>query len=319
MRALRGEDRRHLRARQAEHGGWPLYHGGDFDLSCTVKAYYALKLAGDDPRCAAHAQARAAILQRGGAATGQCVHAHRAGAVRRSCRGAACPTFPSRSCCCRSGFRFTRQGVLLVAHRDGAAVHPVHAQAGGQESAQRGHPRAVHDAARKGARIISGVPGLLAKAFLVVDRLGRMIDPLIPARMRERATRRAESWMLERLNGEDGLGAIFPAMVNALEAMVILGYPADDPRRVTAKRALQKLSGGGSRRAPIASPASRRSGIRRSRRWRCRRPAMQPRRDASMRALDWLQTQAVARRTRRLAREPAPASGRRRLGISIRE
>ena len=47
--------------------------------------------------------------------------------------------------------------------------------------------------------------------------------------------------MLERLNGEDGLGAIFPAMVNALEAMVILGYPADDPRRVTAKRALQKL------------------------------------------------------------------------------
>ncbi len=47
--------------------------------------------------------------------------------------------------------------------------------------------------------------------------------------------------MLERLNGEDGLGAIFPAMVNAVEVMTILGYPADDPRRVTAKRALQKL------------------------------------------------------------------------------
>jgi squalene/oxidosqualene cyclase-like protein len=44
-----------------------------------------------------------------------------------------------------------------------------------------------------------------------------------------------------RLNGEDGLGAIFPAMVNALEVMVLLGYPADDPRRVTAKKALQKL------------------------------------------------------------------------------
>ena len=63
--------------------------------------------------------------------------------------------------------------------------------------------------------------------------------------MRERATRRAESWFVARLNGEDGLGAIFPAMVNALEAMVILGYAADDPRRVTAKRALQKLVGGG--------------------------------------------------------------------------
>ncbi len=53
--------------------------------------------------------------------------------------------------------------------------------------------------------------------------------------------RRAEAWVLERLNGEDGLGAIFPAMVNALEMMVLLGYPADDPRRVTAKRAIEKL------------------------------------------------------------------------------
>ena len=36
----------YLRARQASHGGWPLYYGGEFDISCTVKAYYALKLAG---------------------------------------------------------------------------------------------------------------------------------------------------------------------------------------------------------------------------------------------------------------------------------
>jgi squalene-hopene/tetraprenyl-beta-curcumene cyclase len=74
-----------------------------------------------------------------------------------------------------------------------------------------------------------------------MDRCGRAIDPLIPKVMRARAMRRAEAWMLERLNGEDGLGAIFPAMVNALEAMVLLGYPADDPRRMTAKRALEKL------------------------------------------------------------------------------
>jgi squalene-hopene/tetraprenyl-beta-curcumene cyclase len=83
--------------------------------------------------------------------------------------------------------------------------------------------------------------GWLAKAFLVIDHCARLIDPLIPRVMRQRATKRAEAWMLERLNGEDGLGAIFPAMVNALEAMVLLGYPPDDPRRVTAKRALEKL------------------------------------------------------------------------------
>jgi squalene-hopene/tetraprenyl-beta-curcumene cyclase len=47
--------------------------------------------------------------------------------------------------------------------------------------------------------------------------------------------------MLERLNGEDGLGAIFPAMVNALEALAARGYSGDDPRRRAAKIALQRL------------------------------------------------------------------------------
>src|SRR6204780_2080968 len=57
-----------LRERQADHGGWPLYHGGRFDLSCSVKAYYALKLAGDDPQAPHMVRAGAAILQYGGAA-----------------------------------------------------------------------------------------------------------------------------------------------------------------------------------------------------------------------------------------------------------
>src|SRR6202044_108291 len=83
--------------------------------------------------------------------------------------------------------------------------------------------------------------GWLGKVLLVVDRLSRRIDPLIPKAMRERAMKAAEQWMLERLNGEDGLGAIFPAMVNALEVMTILGYADNDPRKLTARRALQKL------------------------------------------------------------------------------
>ena len=145
-----------------------------------------------------------------------------------------------------------------------------------------------------------------------------MIDPLIPARMRERATRRAEQWMLERLNGEDGLGAIFPAMVNALEAMVILGYAADDPRRVTGKARPAEAAG----RRPVERllPALRFAGLgyRARRVSRCRRSAMSRRATASTRALDWLQTE-------QLLDEPgdwrvrSPGTGRRRLGISIRE
>ena len=59
---------RYLRARQGEHGGWPLFHGGDLDVSCSVKAYYALKLVGDDIEAPHMKRAREAILARGGAA-----------------------------------------------------------------------------------------------------------------------------------------------------------------------------------------------------------------------------------------------------------
>jgi squalene-hopene/tetraprenyl-beta-curcumene cyclase len=52
----------YLRSHQADHGGWPLYYGGEFDISCTVKAYLALKLAGDSPDAPHMRRARAAIL-----------------------------------------------------------------------------------------------------------------------------------------------------------------------------------------------------------------------------------------------------------------
>src|SRR6476646_1599644 len=57
----------YIRRNQAEHGGWPLYHDGAFDLSATVKAYFALKMIGDLPDAPHMKRARQAILARGGA------------------------------------------------------------------------------------------------------------------------------------------------------------------------------------------------------------------------------------------------------------
>src|ERR1700760_2982547 len=102
-------------------------------------------------------------------------------------------------------------------------------------------PDSEHDYFHSGVESSGTQHRLLRSAFLLVDRIFRMTDFLIPRAMRAAATKKAENWFLERLNGDDGLGAIFPAMVNALEAMVLLGYSEDDPRRVTAKRALEKL------------------------------------------------------------------------------
>src|ERR1700712_1681641 len=57
----------YLRSIQGEHGGWPLFHDGAFDISASVKAYFALKAIGDDPNAPHMTRAREAILAAGGA------------------------------------------------------------------------------------------------------------------------------------------------------------------------------------------------------------------------------------------------------------
>src|SRR5262249_25167831 len=58
----------YLRRIQGAHGGWPLFHDGAFDMSASVKAYFALKLIGDSPEAEHMRRAREAICARGGAA-----------------------------------------------------------------------------------------------------------------------------------------------------------------------------------------------------------------------------------------------------------
>src|SRR5471032_3429572 len=57
----------YLRRIQGAHGGWPLYHEGAFDISATVKAYFALKMIGDDINAPHMMRAREAVRAHGGA------------------------------------------------------------------------------------------------------------------------------------------------------------------------------------------------------------------------------------------------------------
>src|SRR6476660_8686118 len=64
---LEGKIANYLRRIQGAHGGWPLVHDGAFDMSATVKAYFALKMIGDDIDAPHMKRAREAVLERGGA------------------------------------------------------------------------------------------------------------------------------------------------------------------------------------------------------------------------------------------------------------
>src|SRR5215211_3926417 len=63
--ALEAKIGNYLRRIQGTHGGWPLVHDGDFDMSASVKAYFALKMIGDAPEAAHMVRAREAIRARG--------------------------------------------------------------------------------------------------------------------------------------------------------------------------------------------------------------------------------------------------------------
>ena len=77
--------------------------------------------------------------------------------------------------------------------------------------------------------------------FLFVDRCLRLHDRLVRQPFRQRAIRMAERWMLERMQGDGGLGGIFPAMANAVIALTCLGYPLDSPEVVRGLAAIEDL------------------------------------------------------------------------------
>ena len=135
----------YLRTHQADHGGWPLYHGGDLNISCTIKAYYALKMAGDSTDAPHMVRARNAILERGGAARAN-VFTRIALALFGQVPWRAVPYIPVEIMLLPRWFPFNLDKVcLLVAHGDGAAVHPVYLQTARKEPTQHRHPRVVHD------------------------------------------------------------------------------------------------------------------------------------------------------------------------------
>jgi len=65
--------------------------------------------------------------------------------------------------------------------------------------------------------------------FLAVDRVFKLYERLPWKPLRERALGHARQWMLERLERSEGLGAIYPAMMNSVFALLALGHSPDDP------------------------------------------------------------------------------------------
>src|SRR5439155_9017737 len=72
-------------------------------------------------------------------------------------------------------------------------------------------------------------PTTWRQLFLRIDQLLKWYEHSPVESLRERALREAERWLLDHLDGSDGLGAIFPPMVYILIVFRALGYADDHP------------------------------------------------------------------------------------------
>ncbi|MHB8255104.1 MAG: squalene--hopene cyclase [Acidiferrobacter sp.] len=239
-RPLEAKLARYIRRHQMAEGGWSLYHGGHFDMSGSVKAYYALKLAGHDINTEYMAKARALILSHGGAARAN-VFTRIALAQFGQVPWYAIPLMPVELMLVPRWFPIT---IYKVSYWSRTVMVPLLALCSLKVRARNSSGIGISE--------LFVVPPYEERRYFPIrsftnwilfrfERLGLKLERFIPSRVRARALKKAEAWIVERLNGTGGLGAIFPAMVNAYEFLDAIGYPPEHPARHAALDAIQRL------------------------------------------------------------------------------
>ncbi|MGA2325766.1 MAG: squalene--hopene cyclase [Bryobacteraceae bacterium] len=224
-------------ARQLPDGGFNVYPGGPADVSATVKAYFALKLAGVSVRDPRMALARDRVLALGGIqkANGYVkINLSLFGLYPRK----HCPSVPPEMILLPGKFIYrmsswTRAIVvpLAIIHSFDPA-RPVPAGFSLEELFLRGGSFEY----RHNEKFFT-----LRNYFFLADRLLKFYERHPVRWLRRRAVEKCRRWMLERMRYTDGLGAIYPPMMYSIMALDLLGYPPDHPDRAEAQAQFERL------------------------------------------------------------------------------
>jgi len=233
----------YLRSIQMENGGWPLFHAGELNISASVKAYYALKLIGDDPDAPHMKKARAAIHAAGGAESVN-VFTRIALCLFGQLPWRAVPVMPVEIMLLPDWFPFH---MTKVSYWSRTVIAPLLIMMALKPQARNPRKIGMQELFCRDPETIRNfncnpTGSSLGELFIGFDKVLQKAEPLLPkGRRRELAMRKAEQFVLERLNGEDGLGGIFPAMANTVMAFDALGYRHDHPAFQTALKSVEKL------------------------------------------------------------------------------
>ena len=233
----------YLRRIQGAHGGWPLFRDGAFDMSATVKAYFALKMIGDAPQAPHMQRAREAIRLRGGAERAN-VFTRCLLALYGIVPWRAVPEMPVEIMLLPKWFPFHLD---KISYWSRTVIVPLLVLMAKKPRAVNAKGVTIDELFLEPPQSLGPTPKAPQQKaswfwfFRGVDNVLRAAEPVFPKRMRTRAIDRAVAWVGEHLNGEDGLGAIFPAMANSVMMYAALGYPEDHPQRAIARQSIEKL------------------------------------------------------------------------------
>ena len=232
----------YLRRIQGEHGGWALYHGGGFDISATVKAYFALKMIGDDISAPHMVGARDAVLAAGGAAAAN-VFTRFQLALYGAGPWNSIPTMPVELILVPKWFPIH---LLKMSYWARTVIVPLLVLQVKKPVARNARGVLIDELYQtqvkaKPRSAVANRSAFWTGFFNALDVVLKAVDPLWPKGLRQRAIDRCVAFVTERLNGEDGLGAIYPAMANSVMMFDALGFAPDHPHRRLARASVERL------------------------------------------------------------------------------
>ncbi len=223
-------------------GGWPVYAGGPAELNATVKAHVALRLAGLPAEHEALRRSRAAILRLGGL--------ERINSFEKTYLAlfglypwSQVSALPPEVVLLPNWFPVNIYEISYWSRTILIPLAVLYATRPSWKKAAFTVEDLWVDPAAKRARITNFQKGGggWRLFFLAANRLLQWHERLPWKPFRRIALRRADRWMNERMAGTDGLGAIFPAMINAVFALKALGYGDGDPLFEQAVREMERL------------------------------------------------------------------------------
>ena len=229
---------------QNEDGSWSIYPGGPGNISLAVKCYFACKLMGMSPESPILVRARAWILAHGGVVacnTFTKIYLCALGQYDYD----AVPAIPPEIVLAPNWFYFNIYEIsswsrailvplsIIYAKKPYKKIQP---EQGIDELFVGGREHANLRLRMDRKNLVSW-----RNFFLLADRAFHIVEAVYIRPLRKLALKKAEKWMLERLEMSDGLGAIYPAMMNAIIALRCLGYSDDDPQVIRARDEFEKL------------------------------------------------------------------------------